>query len=133
MTDTYARDLWYRACNALRAAESLLAVSPDDAASRVYYAGFHAVSAAFALQGTTFRRHTALRTAVHRDLVKDGIWPVALGADFDAVWKLRDMGDYGGLQHVTRQEAQDAIEAVRRIIEAVRRMCPQFDTVVPKG
>lgn len=40
--------LWDRAEDALRAARVLLAVSPDSAASRAYYAAFYAVTAYFA-------------------------------------------------------------------------------------
>ncbi len=41
MSADYARDQWERALNSLRSAEALLTVSPDDAASRAYYAAFH--------------------------------------------------------------------------------------------
>jgi len=124
VSDDYARDLWDRGLNALASAETLLLVSADDAASRAYYAAFHAASAAFALAGQTFTRHTALRAAVHRDWVKTGIWGVELGADFDALWELRDLGDYGGRQHVTAEDASAAVETARRIIDTVRAQCP---------
>ena len=126
MSLDYARDLWRRAQNALRSAEALLAVSADDAASRTYYAVFHAVSAAFALAGMTFTRHTGLRAAVHRDWVKAGIWPVEFGADFDAIWELRDLGDYGGSQHVQADDAAAALDAARRILAAIQSRCPEL-------
>lgn len=66
MTTEYAQNLWDRARNALEAAQALLAVSPDDVASRGYYAAFNAVSALFALQGRTFTKHTAVRAAIRR-------------------------------------------------------------------
>jgi len=126
MSVDYARDLWKRADNALRSAEALLQLSPDDAASRAYYAAFHAVSAALVLRGQTFTRHSAVRSAVHRDLVKTGIWSVDLGADFDTLWELRDMGDYGGIKHVTSEEAQVAVEAARRIHGAILQLNPDL-------
>ncbi len=126
MSADYARDQWERALNSLRSAEALLTVSPDDAASRAYYAAFHAVSAAFAVAGRTFRRHTALRAAVHRDWVKPGTWSVDLGADFDGLWKLRDLGDYGSTQHVTQDDAAQAARAARRIVAAIRERCPEI-------
>jgi uncharacterized protein (UPF0332 family) len=126
VTLDYARDLWTRARNALKSAELLVNVSADDAASRAYYAAFHAVSAAFALRDQTFRRHGAVRAAVHREWVKTGIWSVDLGADFDAIWELRDMGDYGGRQHVATEDAVAAVEAARRILDAVRLRFPDL-------
>jgi len=101
---TYASDLWQRCGEALRVAENDLAVSPDAAASRAYYAAFYAVSALFALGGQTFRTHSGVETAVHRDLVKPGTWPVPLGADYSALVDLREKGDYGGGEHVTARK-----------------------------
>ena len=126
MTEEFARDLWQRAQNALRSAEALLAVSADDAASRAYYAAFHAVCAGFALEGRSFTRHTVGRAAVHRDWVKSGIWSIELGADFDALWELRDRGDYGGSQHVEADGAIAAVECARRILDAVASQCPDL-------
>ena len=119
MTTDYANDLWRRARQALRSAEVLLSVSADDAASRAYYAAFHAVSALFAAQGRTFVRHTALRAAVHRDLVHTCIWPAALGETFDALWELRDTGDYGGAMHVSADDATAAVAAARSILAVI--------------
>ena len=126
MSIEYARDLWSRAGNALKSAEVLLDVSADDAASRAYYAVFHAVSAAFALRDQTFKRHGAVRAAVHREWVKTGIWGVDLGADFDAIWELRDLGDYGGRRHVATEDARAAVAAARRIVDELRRRLPEL-------
>jgi uncharacterized protein (UPF0332 family) len=123
----YAKDLWGRACNALKSAEALLSISPDDAASRAYYAAFHAVSAGFAVQEQTFTRHTALRAAVHRDWVKTGLWSAELGEDVDALWEFRDIGDYGGGQHVTSADATAAVEAPGRIVAAMRSAHPVLE------
>lgn len=129
MTEEYAQDLWDRARNALETAQALLAVSPDDVASRAYYADFNAASALFALQGRTFTKHTAVRGAVHRDLVRDGTWPRELGEAFDALRELRDVDDYGGGVHVSKQDAESAVEAARRVVTAVQSGCPDFSPV----
>jgi len=64
-----AADFWARARDALAAAKAVLSLSSDSAASRAYYAAFHAVSALFVLEGKTFSRHSGLEAVVHRDLV----------------------------------------------------------------
>lgn len=61
---------WKRAHGALAAAEQLIVSEPDSAASRAYYAAFHALTACFALRGETFTKHSALRAALHRDLIR---------------------------------------------------------------
>lgn len=41
------------------------------------------------------RATRAIQTAVHRDLVKPGIWTVEMGADYRSLHALRNTGDYG--------------------------------------
>lgn len=123
----YALDLWARATEALRTAESDLSISPDAAASRAYYAAFYAVSALFALEGRDFSKHTQIRAAVHRDLVKAGRWPVERGEDYSFLLRLRETGDYGGSAHVTADDARDATEAAKRILDLIRGTHPELD------
>ncbi|MBI3250102.1 MAG: HEPN domain-containing protein [Deltaproteobacteria bacterium] len=120
-----ASDLWTRAVQALRTTQLMLSLDPDAAASRAYYAAFYAVSALFALRGKTFSKHAAVRAAVHRDLVKAGDWLKERGEDYSLLFKLRDIGDYGGGIHVSDEEASEALEAARRILQAVHDAGPQ--------
>lgn len=113
-------DYWQRAIQALRTAEALVESDPDASASRAYYAAFHGISALFALQQQTFTKHTAVESAVHRDLVKPGRWPVEVGAAFSWLANLRYTGDYGGQEHVLTEDARIAVERARLILETVR-------------
>lgn len=117
---------WERALDTLHAAELLVQASPDNAASRAYYAVHHAVVAHFLLMGVTYEKHTALETAVHRDLVHPGPWPVDLGKDFSDLARLRSRADYGGQTRVSSVEAQEAVLKARRILQAVCRLHPDF-------
>lgn len=117
---------WNRAVKTLQTAKYLLSVHPDSSASRTYYAVFYAVSALFALQGKTFSKHSAVESAVHRDLVRPGLWPKELGADYSSLLRLRSTADYGVLEHVSEDEAVDAIQAARRILKAVHGAHPDI-------
>jgi uncharacterized protein (UPF0332 family) len=117
---------WERAKNALHVAQNDLSLDSDAAASRAYYAAFYAVSAYFAMLNRTFTRHTAVESAVHKDLVKPGIWPQELGAKFSRLSQLRAMGDYGGEQHVDPQAAAEAVNAAQDIINTVAAAAPAF-------
>ena len=119
-----AIDLWERALDGIRAAKALLSVSPDAAASRAYYAAFFAVSALFAREGRTFRKHRAVEATVHRDLVRPGKWKPELGKAYTRLVRLREIGDYGGGRHVEHDEAMEAVEDAQRLIEAIRNMHP---------
>lgn len=98
-----------------------MSAHPDGSASRAYYAAFYAVSALFAIEGTIFNKHSAINSTVHRDLVKTGRWPLELGEAFLSLREARATGDYGEEIHVSQEEAEKAINAARRILEAVRK------------
>ena len=123
MTD-FANAQWQRAHRTLASARQLADTDPDSAASRAYYAAFHAVTALFALRGQTFSRHSGVRAALHRDLVHTGQWDEELGRAYDLLMDLRETADYGGMAHVAEASACAAIEKAAEIIEAVRLCCP---------
>jgi uncharacterized protein (UPF0332 family) len=119
--DPEVQDAWNRAVRALKTAESLVDEDPDAAASRAYYAAFHAVSALLAFEGQSLRKHSAVERAVHRDLVKTGRWTPEVGAAFSWLANLRYTGDYGGEAHVQSPEAREATEKASLVLQVVRR------------
>ena len=120
-----AADLWERGKKALAVAKAVSTLDPDSAASRAYYAAFYAVSARFVLEGKEFRKHSAVETAVHRDLVKAGIWPTELGQGYSQLSETRSIGDYGELEHVSEADSARAIQIAGEILIAIARECPQ--------
>lgn len=109
-------DFWARAVEALAASRALLNVSADGAASRAYYAAFYAVSAHFALQGRSFKKHSAIEAAVHADLVKAGGWAREFGEEFSRLARARSTGDYGGAEHVSPEEGVRAVAAAAGLL-----------------
>jgi len=124
MTDL-AGSLWDRAKDALAVARHILPQSPDAAGSRAYFAAFYAVSAYFALEGKTFKKHSAVEAAVHRDLVKSGLWPKKFGASYSALMELRTVGDYGDWEHISSKDAEKAIQSAGDILRAVSQANPE--------
>jgi uncharacterized protein (UPF0332 family) len=118
-------DLWNRAKQALLLANHDLSVSADGSATWAYYAAFCALSALFGLRGRSFTKHSALETAVHRDLVKNGHWPAHLASEFTRLAQLREVGHYGGPKHVTPDEAKRSIESAAAILRAVAAAHPE--------
>jgi len=120
-----ASALWLRAKADLDAAKALSGLGFfDAAASRSYYAAFSAVSALFSARGLTFRKHSQIESAVHRDLVHAGYWDVSLGADFSFLRSVRATGDYGAAVHVGEAEADAAMAAALRVVGAVAKEEP---------
>jgi len=124
-----ALDLWNRAKKALVAARTIIHQDPDSSASRSYYAAFHAVSARFALNGRTFTKHSALESAVHKDLVKTGVWSSDMGKNFSWLVSTRSTGDYGGGMHVSEQDAAKAVEKAQQILQCVNIQNPDIFTL----
>ena len=122
----FAAAEWERAGKALNSARLILESDPDSSASRAYYAAFHAVTAVFALEGRTFKKHSAVRSAVHRDLVKVGRIAPQMGDDFDFLMDLREQGDYGNTSRVTLQAARVAVLKAQAIVDAVGESCPEL-------
>jgi uncharacterized protein len=123
----FARREKQRADRALQTAAMLVTTDPESAVSRAYYAAFHAVTALFALRGRSFIKHSAVRAAVHKDLVKTGEWMAELGKDYDLVMSLRQTGDYAGTAYVSEENARRAVDAAQRIIAACQENLSNFD------
>jgi len=117
---------WGRAKRALDSARQIAENDPDSAASRAYYAAFHALSAFFALRGQTFTKHTEIRSALHRDLVRPGLLDSEMGKAYDFLMDLRETGDYGGTAQVSAASARLAVDKAARFIAGVARVSPDL-------
>ena len=119
------RDFWQRALQALAAAERDTSDGyADSAASRAYYAAFHAVSALLLSAGKRFSKHSGVMAALHKDCVKGGLLPKEAGRIYVWLAYQRDIGDYGGSRHVAAADAQRAVADARRFLAMVRPLLP---------
>jgi len=123
----FAGSQWQRARRIIQTSSMLVESDPESAASRAYYAAFHALTALFALRGQSFKKHTALRAALHRDLIKSGEWPRERGKDYDLLTELREASDYGEMARIIDQDARRAVEAAQRIIAACQKELSSLD------
>jgi uncharacterized protein (UPF0332 family) len=123
----FIRSQWTKASRSLASAQAILATDPDSAASRSYYAAFHGVTAVLAGQGMEFTKHTAVRAALHRDLIQSGALSVDLGRDYDFLLDLRETADYGGVAEASLASATKAIEKARTILAALQPLLPDGD------
>jgi uncharacterized protein (UPF0332 family) len=123
-----ARYHWELARRFLRTAQvDLDSGDPDSAASRCYYAAYHGVAALFATEGIVFKKHEAIESAVHRDLVKSGRLPQSFGRDYTDLRQLRLRGDYGAGLPVDSASAVNAIERAAKIIQALQTLRPELE------
>jgi uncharacterized protein (UPF0332 family) len=112
-----------RCHDSLAAARELLESGHyDAAASRAYYAAFHAATAVLGARGLKFSKHKGLIAAVHRDLVRPGALSVEVGKALDSLFRVRGVGDYGGLDRVTEEGARRAVANAEHFVEEALRL-----------
>jgi uncharacterized protein (UPF0332 family) len=92
------------------------------AASRPYYAAFYAATAVLNQKGHEFSKHKGLIATVHRDLVRTGTLSADAGRILDSLFRLRGMGDYGGLDPVPEDEARRAVSQAERFVDEILRL-----------
>ena len=117
-------DYWMeKAAESLRAAKVLLDADITGASmSRLYYAAFYAASALFAAKGIQYGKHSAVQSAVHRDLVKPGIIPKDLGALYDRMFNARQEGDYKAFTEFSTEDVATELIEVERFIHRFNQL-----------
>jgi hypothetical protein len=95
------------------------------AVNRCYYAAFYAASAVLLARGRRFVKHSGLRAAIHRDLVKPGLLDMDHGIFYDRLFRDRQQGDY--VEFVAFEP-----DAVRELIERTALLVEAFDALVPR-
>ncbi len=117
---------WKRAQQSIEAARSLCGAGFfDDAASRAYYAAFHAASAALLAHGLAFKKHGAIIGAVNKQFVHPGRVTIETGKWLSWLFELRSVGDYGEIIHVSEDQARLALSRAQKLIETFRKLFNQ--------
>jgi uncharacterized protein (UPF0332 family) len=102
----------HKAFAARRAARALTDLGLyDDAASRLYYAAFHLISAALLCLGVQAQTHRGVASLLGQHLVKPGLLPTSVGRDFATLLGLRSQADYN--RHFLLDAASVAEELTR--------------------
>jgi uncharacterized protein (UPF0332 family) len=91
----------------------------DFAASRAYYAAFYAATALLLREGLEYSKHSAVISSIHQRFIKSGRLSREQGKRLNWLFELRSIGDYGGIAHVSRQQAEEAVAAATEFLQAV--------------
>lgn len=115
------RDILQKAAGKLKAAEILLELGAwDDAASRAYYATFHAISALHLSRNNTFSSHAQLIGRFNKDFVKTGTFPQDFTRTLTRLFEDRQTGDYDVIGAMTEEEARQDVEDARWIVSSIK-------------
>jgi uncharacterized protein (UPF0332 family) len=119
-TRTAVRYWSSKAKESLRAARDEAAAGRlDFAVNRCYYAAFYAASAVLLARGSRFAKHSGVRAAVHRDLVKTGLLSEEWGRFYDRLFQERQEADYIEFVEFEKGEVDDMIQATERFVRVL--------------
>lgn len=117
------RDELRLANEAGRAAELLLGAGlPADAASRAYYAAFHAARALLFSIGIDSRSHSALRSLLSRHFVQPGTLAPEFSKELGQLEALRSASDYDSAFALGVPEIRPELEKARRFVAEAERI-----------
>lgn len=109
-----------KAAEKLRVAEILVAAGAwEDAASRAYYAAFHAISALHLSRGNAFSSHAQVIGRFNKDFVRAGVFPSTFTATLTRLFEDRQSGDYDLVGVITEEEARNDVNEARRILQEI--------------
>jgi len=103
----------------LAAAERELAAGfAGEAASRAYYAAFHAITAMLATRGLSFASHAQTIGAFNREFVKSGVFPADTVRQLQRLFEDRQTADYDWVHTVAPETAADDVAAAKALVAA---------------
>jgi uncharacterized protein (UPF0332 family) len=92
----------------------------DDAASRAYYAAFHAVSAVLFQHDLQFKSHGQVIGAFNKNFIKTGIFSKDWGARLRKMMEDREAGDYRAKSEIGDQIAREDVQFAEEILKACK-------------
>ena len=72
----------------------------------LYYACFYALTAVLLKEGRSFKKHTAVKAALHKDLIRTGIVQPEWGKFYNKIFDSRHEGDYQPLRVFEAEEVK---------------------------
>ena len=126
MTPDYGQEIaanLERTEQSIQAAKDLAAKGYHDfAASRAYYAALYAATAVLLNDGLDFSKHSGVIASIHQRFVKTGKLSKEQGKDLNWLFEIRSVGDYGGMAHVSQQQAERAIQAAESFVSTIKSL-----------
>jgi uncharacterized protein (UPF0332 family) len=92
----------------------------DSCASRGYYAMFIMAEAALLTRKMTSSSHKGVISLFGEHFVKTGVFEKHLGNALNRAYRQRIIGDYGVDRRVSKEEAEDVLEAARDFVGKVK-------------
>ena len=92
------------------------------AVNRAYYACFYSASSVMIKRGSTFSKHSGVRAAVHRELVRTGEISAEMGKFYDYAFDSRQRGDYQDMVDFASDQVEEMVEHAREFVEEMKKL-----------
>jgi uncharacterized protein (UPF0332 family) len=116
---------WSKALDSLASARrESEAGSYSFAMNRLYYAAFYAVSAVLLGRGQSFRKHSGVRAAFHRQFIKAGLLDVKWGRLYDQLFEDRQEGDYVIFVSFEPEYVRTQLEQCSKSLQELQTLLP---------
>jgi len=92
------------------------------AVRNTYYSCFYALAAVLLKKGKTFKKHTAVRAALHRDLIKSGLLDASWGRFYNTIFDSRHEGDYEPLVRFEKDQVKEFIKQAEEFIKQMENL-----------
>jgi len=111
---------WEKAEKSIESAKREIAEeSYDFAINRLYYALFYGVMAALMERGLSFKKHSGVRSAFHKEFIKKGLLDKDKGKLYDRLFEDRQEGDYTALvefeKHYVEKQLDNCIAFLQEL------------------
>ena len=105
-----------------------------DAASRAYYAMYHAVRALLATKRLDSRRHSGVISLFNQHFVKPGLVSRNLGRILMTAKDFRERGDYDEFASISAEMARATVENASRLVREIKDiLADQWATLTGEG
>ena len=112
---------WDKANESITSAErELKSGSLSFAINRLYYSVFYAVSAALLKKGISFKKHSGVRIAFHREFIKTNLLDNRWGKFYDQLFEDRQEGDYLPLIEFEESDITDNLNHSREFLKIIQ-------------
>ncbi|MDD5675927.1 MAG: HEPN domain-containing protein [Chitinivibrionales bacterium] len=93
--------------------------------NRLYYAVFYAASAVLAFRGQSYGKHSAVRSAVHRDFINSALLDKEQGRIYDILLSRREQSDYQPSVVFAVEEVGEYLDKASIMIGALKKIIGQ--------
>jgi uncharacterized protein len=122
---------WTRSVDSLSAAHRELAAGDYAlAVNRAYYALFYAVSALLLEEGRKFTKHSGVRAAFNREIIKAGRLPKHHGELYNRLFRDRQKGDYIAFAEFDHLYVEKQLQGCEAFLKDIR---PLLNTLRSEG